>query len=132
MTFPLRYFISLSLIIVAFSVISWWLNQSMTTWPTPSFLPLTITVLYILTFSSHMFVRVSALSKGKPFVQLISMSMVLRITLYGLFALLIIIFSPGSPTADIIYFGILYLVLTIHEVIDIVINPFKNQEGESS
>lgn len=130
MKFPIKYFITLSAIVALFSMGAWWLIDHYPNWPKPSFLPLSIAVLYILTFVSHMFTRVSSLNRGKPFVQLITMSMVLRITIYGLFSLLIIIFNPGNPAADLVYFGILYLILTVHEVVDIARNHVGNKGGK--
>lgn len=131
MKFPIKYFITLSAFVALYSFGAWWSIDNYPNWPKPSFLPLSISVLYILTFISHMFTRVSSLSRGKPFVQLITMSMVLRITIYGLFSLLIIIFNPGNPAADLVYFGILYLILTVYEVVDIARNPIGNQGGKS-
>ena len=124
MKFPIRYFLSLTALLALCLGGVWLLHYFFHEMPLPEHGTLMLPVLYIVTFSSHSLVKVAAIWRGKPFVQMVILSMVLRITLYALMALMIIIFSPVDPTADMVYFAIFYLILTIHEIIVVVRNPF--------
>ena len=122
MKFPIRYAVSLLLVILAFVLGVCLLTIWIPTLPLPHYWVLTLAALFILTLLSHIVVRVST----KPFIQIAISSMVARIFIYGLLALFLIFFHPDEAIVDIIYFMILYLILTIHELIGLVRFPFKD------
>ncbi len=91
----------------------------------PNYGYLSILILTIGSLVSHFIVQYISSIKGKPFVQVVMMTFVFRLILYSLLAFIIILLVDNA-FSDLVIFGSFYLILVLHELIFIVLNPIPN------
>lgn len=71
---------------------------------------------------SHYIVQYVSGIQGKPFVQVVILTFVFRLLLYGILAFAIIIINENAFD-DLVLFGTFYLTMVVHEIAYNVVRP---------
>lgn len=120
-----KYIVSIGVILLVSVVLYQWAKDLFENAPHYAFLSMTI--LSIGSLTSHFIIQYVASVKGKPFVQIVLMTFVFRLVLYCLLAFVIILLED-NPFADLVVFGVFYLILTVSEIFYFVMYPIKNSK----
>ena len=116
MRFPFKYFISLMVTTLVLVAMLGFMFEYAGEWSGPHYPVIIVSVLFFGTLFSHIIARFATEIKGGSFVHIVMLSMVLRILFYGILALVIILIEK-EVIADMVLFGVVYLVYTVHDVV---------------